>query len=191
MSLAFVLGNGVSRQGIDLKKLQSSGQIFGCNALYREFAADVLVATDRPIAEQIQNAGYANKHVFYTRRPLPGLGAQRIPENYWGYSSGPAAVGIAALAGHCHIYLLGFDMGPSLSGRFNNVYANTEFYKSSAAVPTYSGNWARQICQIVNEFKHTCFYRVKGATTASIKEFDRLVNFKNLTMEEFQAQINI
>ena len=191
MTIAFVLGNGISRQGIDLQHLKSHGFVYGCNALYREFAPDVLIATDRPIAEQIQHSGYAEKHRFHTRRPLDGLGARSIPQRYWSYSSGPAALGIAAEDKNVHIYLLGFDMGPAPDGRFNNVYANTEFYKPSAANPTFTGNWVKQMRTVIEDYPKTSFYRVYGATTAPIQEFDRLTNLNNLTMEEFLTRINM
>jgi hypothetical protein len=151
----------------------------------------VLVATDRPIAEQIQNSGYAQKHKFYTRKPIPGLGALRIPEPYWGYSSGPAAVALAAQHKNVHVYMLGFDMGPSPNGRFNNVYADTEFYKASAATPTYTGNWARQLTQIINSFPKVSFYRVQGATTLPISELNRLTNLSHPDIQEFLALINM
>ena len=44
MTTAFVLGNGVSRKEIDLESLRKWGKTYGCNALYRDFAPDVLVA---------------------------------------------------------------------------------------------------------------------------------------------------
>lgn len=191
MSVAFVLGNGVSRQAIDLQALQKHGSIYGCNALYREFAPDVLVATDRPIAEQIQHSGYAQQHRFHTRKPIAGLGARTIPQRYWGYSSGPAALGIAAEDKNLHIYLLGFDMGPAADGRFNNVYANTEFYKPHAANPTFTGNWIKQMRTVMEDYPRCCFYRVHGATTATITEFETLVNCSKLTIEEFQTRINM
>lgn len=191
MSNAFVLGNGISRQGLDLKHLQSYGFIYGCNALYREFAPTVLIATDRPIAEQIQHSGYAQQHKFYTRKPLEGLGALRIPDKYWGYSSGPAALAIAAQDKNMHIYMLGFDMGPAPDGKFNNVYASTEFYKPGAANPTYTGNWAKQMQTVMEDHLTISFYRVYGATTANIFEFNRLSNLNNLTMEEFRTRINM
>ena len=121
MTIAFVLGNGVSRQHLNLAHLKNCGMIYGCNALYRSFTPDVLVATDKPIAEAIQNSGYAKEHCFYTRRPLPGLGAKQLLEQYRGYSSGPNAVGLAAHEQHHRIYLLGFDMGP-INNLFNNIY---------------------------------------------------------------------
>lgn len=191
MSIAFVLGNGISRQGIDLERLKCVGSVYGCNALYREFAPTVLVATDRPIAEQIQHSGYAQKHKFYTRKPIPGLGALRIPQPYWGYSSGPVALSLAAEDRNVHVYMLGFDMGPTSNGRFNNVYADTEFYKASAATPTYTGNWVNQMMQVIDKFPKISFYRVQGSTTAPVAQFDRLTNLSHLNTQEFLTLINM
>ena len=105
MPPVFVLGNGVSRTAVDLEVLKHRGIIYGCNALYRDFTPTVLVATDRLIAEQIQNSGYAQKNQFYTRKPIAGLGAQTLPQNYYGFSSGPAAVGLAAQASYKLFYV--------------------------------------------------------------------------------------
>ena len=190
MSTAFVLGNGLSRSRIDLKFLKIKGTIYGCNALYREFFPDVLVATDRPIAEKIQESGYALANKFYTRKPTPGKGAARIPQEYWGYSSGPAALAIAAEDQHSKIYLLGFDLGPTKDNKFNNVYANTEFYKTGQSVPTYTGNWVQQIVTVTKKFPQTQFVRVQGDTTAAISHFESLSNFTHLSLEEFLKQLN-
>ncbi len=81
MTTAFVLGNGRSREPIDLAQLKTQGPVYGCNALYRTFTPDVLIATDRPIATAIQDSGYAKKHRFYTRKPLPESGAHRLTAN--------------------------------------------------------------------------------------------------------------
>ena len=186
MSVAFVLGNGVSRKEVDLPTLKTHGKIYGCNALYRDFVPDVLVATDTPISEAIQNSGYSMKHCFYTRRPLAGVGALSIPEEFWGYSSGPAAARIAAEDGNLLIYLLGFDLGPSESGKFNNVYADTEFYKKSNAVPTYTGNWVNQLTETSKKFKQVQFVRVVGPTTSAIKNLENLPNLLHLPILEFK-----
>ena len=50
MSRAFVLGNGVSRQQVDLENLKHFGPIYGCNALYRDFTPTALVAQIVPSA---------------------------------------------------------------------------------------------------------------------------------------------
>ena len=186
MTTAFVLGNGTSRQGLDLNKLSEFGPIYGCNALFRDFVPSVLVATDTPISEAIQRSEYALKHRFYTRKPLLGLGAQIIPEDIWGYSSGPVAVNLAALAGNNRIYLIGFDMGPSSVGKFNNMYADSEFYKKSSAVPTYTGNWVNQIKTTVKKFPSIEFIRVVGMSTTSIKELESLPNLYHMPILDFQ-----
>jgi len=190
MTKAFVLGNGISRKPIDLTQLKQQGKIYGCNALYREFTPDVLVATDRPIAEEIQNSGYALKNCFYTRRPIPQSGAKKVKEKYHGFSSGPNAVSLAALDGHAQVYLLGFDMGPTEKKQFNNIYADTVFYKTSAHPPTFTGNWIKQIREIVSDFPQVDFFRVCGTTTARLSELEGLKNLHHLDLALFIDRIN-
>ena len=190
MTQAFVLGNGISRQGIDLNQLQRLGTIYGCNALYREYTPDVLIATDRPIATHIQESGYSAQHRFHTRRPIAGLGARAVPKPYFGFSSGPIATGLAAQDGHTHIYLVGFDMGPTANNTINNLYAGTEFYKRADAPPTFTGNWKRQIVQICRDYPQTQFTRVCGETTAAVAEFDSIGNLKNQSLDQFLTEIS-
>ena len=75
MSVSFVLGNGQSRLAVNLYAVQQRGPVYGCNALYRDFRPDVLVSTDRPISERIQQEGYASQtactHVNPCQGPAP------------------------------------------------------------------------------------------------------------------------
>jgi len=189
MAIAFVLGNGISRQHLNLAHLKNCGVIYGCNALYREFTPDVLVATDRPIAEAIQHSGYALANKFYTRRPLPESGALKVLPQYHGFSSGPNAVGLAA-QDHHHVYLLGFDMGPTENKGFNNIYADTEFYKTSKQPPTFTGNWIKQLSKISEDHSQVRFFRVCGATTARIPELENIKNLIHLDLASFLDRIN-
>jgi hypothetical protein len=190
MTTAFVLGNGLSRQAVCLTTLQTLGKIYGCNALYRDFVPDVLVATDKPIATAIQESGYAKTHCFYTRRPIPDLGANTVPHEYFGYSSGPIAVSLAAKDGHKKIYLLGFDLGPTEDQKFNNLYAGTEFYKSVDAQPTYTGNWVKQLRTIARDHPLTTFYRVHGSTSAVVTELNAVPNLFSMDLSTFLNRIN-
>lgn len=190
MIIAFVLGNGISRKPVSLSLLETLGPIYGCNALYREYVPHALIATDRPIATEIQNSGYAQKNKFYTRRPIEGLGALRVPEAYFGYSSGPIATAVAAQDGHRTIYLLGFDMGPTENKQFNNIYAGTEFYKPPTALPTFTGNWIKQLIKIMNDYANTKFVRVCGSTTARIPELDSIQNLEHVDINQFLDRIN-
>jgi hypothetical protein len=121
---------------------------------------------------------------------LPGLGARTVPQSYFGFSSGPIAVGVAALDQHLAVYLIGFDMGPNVNNKFNNVYADTEFYKKSSSLPTFTGNWTRQLVTICRDFPKTSFHRVMGDTTASIPELNNIANLKNMPMSDLLDRIN-
>ena len=62
---AVIIMNGESRQGFDLEKLRHKDlAIFGCNAIYRTFPVDYLVAVDVNMAREINDSGYAHKHEF-------------------------------------------------------------------------------------------------------------------------------
>jgi hypothetical protein len=189
MAAAFVLGNGVSRQALDLTQLKTLGTTYGCNAIYREFEPDVLISTDTPISERIQFDSYSQTHVHYTRKPLPGSGSRRIAQQYYGFSSGPVAAGQAALDGAIAIYLVGFDMGPTRTGRFNNIYADTEFYKKSSANPTFTGNWVNQLKTITRDFPKTSFFRITGDTTAEIRDLLGVANLTHMSIQDFQNRL--
>lgn len=190
MSTGFVLGNGISRKCVNIEALRSFGKIYGCNALYREFTPDVLVATDRPIAMQIQESGYSLTNRFYTRKPIDGTGALKVLNDYYGYSSGPNAVAIAASDQNRRIYMLGFDMGPTQDKKFNNVYAGTDFYKMPDALPTFTGNWIKQIVKIVTDHPTVQFFRIYGETTVRIPELDALKNMQHQDINHFLDRIN-
>lgn len=190
MTTAFVLGNGISRRNIGLNGLRTLGPIYGCNALYRDFTPDVLVATDRPIATHIQEIGYPIKNKFYTRRPIAGLGALTVPHDYFGFSSGPIALSLAALDRHSYIYFVGFDMGATSENKFNNIYSDSEFYKASTANPTYTGNWIKQVCKVITDFPDIQFCRIMGPTTAKIEEFLSIKNLTFLDLDTFLDRIN-
>jgi hypothetical protein len=190
MSVAFVFGNGISRRGMPLSDIKQHGTIYGCNAMYRDFTPDVLVATDKPIALQIESSGYQLTNKFYTRRPTAGQGALEIPKPYFGFSSGPVATALAANDNHRRIYMIGFDMGPVDNKKFNNLYAGTEFYKHPDSPPTYTGNWTKQIQQICKEFAGTKFIRVCGPTTARLPELDGIPNMAHLPLDEFIDRLN-
>jgi hypothetical protein len=189
MAAAFVLGNGVTRREVDLQNLRHFGPIYGCNALYRDFTPDVLVSTDRPISQRIQDSGYALHNRHYTRKPIGGQGSHTVPQKYFGFSSGPIAAGIAAIDGAQVIYLIGFDMA-AINNRFNNVYADSEFYKRSSATPTYTGNWVRQLCTVMRDYPRIGFVRIMGNISADIEEFRKETNYRTVPMLEFLDRIN-
>jgi hypothetical protein len=99
------------------------------------------------------------------------------------------AVGQAAIDGATAVYLIGFDLGPTRTGRFNNIYADTEFYKKSSANPTFTGNWVRQLQTIMKDYPKTSFFRITGDTTAEIRDLLGVANLTHMSMLEFQHRL--
>jgi hypothetical protein len=85
--------------------------------------------------------------------------------------------------------MLGFDLGTT-NGQFNNIYADTDFYKKSTAPPTFSGNWVKQIAQICKDYSTREFVRVMGPESATIPTLDTIPNLKNMTILDFKDRIN-
>jgi hypothetical protein len=159
--VAFVLGNGRSRLAADLKTLKTYGTVFGCNALYREFDPDFLIAVDVKMINEIIAAGYHNRNSVWTN-PNKGVNTKNninffTPHKGW--SSGPTALWMSTQKSFREIYILGFDY-QGVNGKFNNVYADTFNYKRSTDSPTFHGNWLSQTDRVIKENPSIKFYRV-------------------------------
>jgi hypothetical protein len=189
MSKAFVIGNGVSRQDVDVTQLKTHGKIYGCNALYRDFAPDILVATDQGISREIEKTGYSQNRTFYTRRPDIEKGSLEIPKQWRGWSSGPVSLALALDHGHRIIYLIGHDFG-SADKIFNNVYAGTDNYRAVGSSPTYAGNWVNQITTLLDTYKKSKIIRVVGKSSAIVPKLFEIDNYSEVNIETFLASIN-
>jgi hypothetical protein len=188
---AFVLGNGRSRIGVDLNKLKNYGTIYGCNALYREFTPDFLIAVDQKMVMEICESGYQLKNQVWTNdntrfKDLKNLNYFRNPR---GWSSGPTALQKSCVDGHTEAYILGFDYY-GVGNLFNNVYSDTQNYKKSNENATYYGNWIRQTETLFNEFKHVNFYRVINSEAKIVPEWSHINNLKQITYEEMWDKIS-
>ena len=53
IKVAFLIGNGTSREGLDLELFRNKGTIIGCNALHRDFTPDTLMAVDQKMIDEI------------------------------------------------------------------------------------------------------------------------------------------
>lgn len=159
--IAFVLGNGKSRLNANIQILKNFGTVYGCNALYREFEPDFLIAVDVKMINEIIDSGYHKTHEVWTN-PNKGIKSKsniNLFSPHKGWSSGPTALDFAARNGHRNIYILGFDFA-GINGKFNNVYADTYNYKYSNDAPTFHGNWLSQTEKTIRHYKDIGFYRV-------------------------------
>jgi len=191
-NIAFVLGNGTSRKNIDHTQLKLKGLIYGCNALYREFEPDYLVAVDTKMILEINKAGYQHSHSVWTNpnRSFNGMNGFNFFNPSKGWSSGPTALWLASTHDTQDIYILGFDY-QGIDDKINNVYADTVNYKKSHELATYYGNWTKQTMITCQKFSKKRYIRVVQEDAFIPKEFSKINNLDHITVEEFKKSFNI
>jgi hypothetical protein len=189
-NIAFVLGNGRSRLEIDHTKLSALGTVYGCNAIYREFDPDHLVAVDVKMVNEIIASGYHNEHSVWTN-PNKGVAVKtgiQFFNPHKGWSSGPTALWLAASTHHKTVYILGFDY-QGLNGKFNNVYADTFNYKKSSDAATFHGNWLAQTEKVIKEYKNAQFIRVIESGAYIPDSLNKISNLRHQTINEFRNML--
>ena len=193
-NISFVLGNGTSRRPIDLEQLKANGKVYACNAVYRTFQPDYLVAVDVKMVLEINKAGFQHKNEVWTN---PNKSYQRIQNlNFFnpskGWSSGPTALWLAAQHGYETIYILGFDYRGLNDGKLlNNIYADTANYKKSTDGATFFGNWMRQTKAVIKENPEIKFVRVIQPDNYDPEELNTFDNYSTIFIEDFKKIFNI
>ena len=171
---AVVIGNGRSRDGFDLSSL--GAVTVGCNALYREFAPDYLIAQDLNMILEIMTSGYADQH----RVLVPGgdLRNALLRLNHWTEdypkmvvldrtfnNSGNTALYLALLLGCDPVYLLGFDgLLITDEGEQNNVYHGTKNHTTSYCDPFIEAwPWTNGFERAVRGFPDRKVYAIESS----------------------------
>lgn len=182
-----MLGNGTSRKSIDLNNIKEQGTVYGCNALYREFDPDYLVAVDTKMILEINKAGYQHSHKVWTNpnRAYHQMNGFNFFNPSKGWSSGPTALWLASTHDTQDIYILGFDY-QGIDDKLNNVYADTPNYKKSNERATFHGNWLKQTVITCQKFTEKRYIRVLGDNPFIPQEFSKLHNLSHVTLEEFK-----
>lgn len=156
-----IIGNGESRTGIDFNSFNTYK--IGCNAAYRDFNINCLVAVDRRMVEEAVDVGFSRS--IYTRRDwassfaaygnvkilpdLPYKGTLK-QDDPWHWGSGPHACNLAAAMSPREIHLWGFDLW-SKTDAINNVYKGTKNYDPVAHHAIDPRFW---IYQLAKCFEH-------------------------------------
>lgn len=166
---AVVIGNGKSRLNLKLDPFRTAGiTSYGCNALYRDWLPDHLIAVNLPMLKEIISAGIHKQIPVYTYYN-PEFEIAIAPEDYnylkfiepsFGWSSGPSALHIAANSNfYDTIYIIGFDYN-SATPYLNNVYADTPNYAGSNEPANYFHNWIAQTEQVIKAYPNINFIRI-------------------------------
>ena len=185
---AFIIGNGRSREGFDLETLRSKGTTYACNAVYRDFIPDYLVALDRHIGEEIANSYPLKEKPCYSTK----INIQRYSDDFVlvprnpRMNCGATATHIARFDGHKEIYLLGFDSYNTDPKKVNNLYVGTNAYGKENEVYEYD-IWTVQMVNLFTKYKDVDFYRVGSKIINAYKEIQ---NLRHISYEEFKTKIN-
>ena len=201
--VAFVLGNGQSRKGIDPNNLKEKGTVFACNAVYRTHQPHWLVAVDPKMMLEIAETDYVVHNKVYSNYNRQYEKHQKLLDHVtWskpslGWSSGPTALRLACEQGFKEIYILGFDyQGLAVDAnknRFNlnNIYGHTRNYKRSNDQATFFGNWMNQTKKCLQDFKDVQFHRVIPAGGYQPKGLEWKDNIDHPSTEEFLEKFNL
>jgi hypothetical protein len=201
--VAFVLGNGQSRKGIDPNNLKEKGTVFACNAVYRTHQPHWLVAVDPKMMLERAETDYVVHNKVYSNYNRQYEKHQKLLAHVtWskpslGWSSGPTALRLACEQGFKEIYILGFDyQGLAVDtnkNRFhlNNIYGDTRNYKKSNEQATFFGNWMNQTKKCLQDFKDVRFHRVIPTGWFQPKDLAWKGNIDHPITEEFLEKFNL
>jgi hypothetical protein len=120
----FLIGNGASRNVFDLESLKGKGTTIGCNALYRDFAPDVLIVIDAKLMHEIRDTKYYEDHfvVMPNNRSVDIPGAKRWKTDKFNTAGCFAMKLISYWIRPKYCYMLGMD---NYAG---NVYDGSKNY---------------------------------------------------------------
>jgi hypothetical protein len=121
----FLIGNGKSREQFSLEQLRGKGTIIGCNALYRDFTPDVLIAIDAKLIKEIRDNKYHENNftIIPHNRTTDLPGSKRWRTDKFNTSGCYAMKLISYWMQPEYCYMLGMDNYPG------NVYDSTLNYQ--------------------------------------------------------------
>lgn len=202
---AVIIGNGTSRTQLNsslfsLLKNHKGGllaagklQTYGCNALYRDFEPDFLVAGGKDIVKEIADSGYCDNHIVYSAQDAvldyPGK-FYLTPQNpHW--NTGAVAAYLAAFDGHKQVYLMGFDCHSGDDVAHDNVYLNTFGY-GTGSEPSTELYFVKSLQLVMDIYSDVEFIRVMPTTSWYMPDHWKYqVNLRQISFNDFVLEIDL
>ena len=202
---AVVIGNGISRLSLDSNLFSllanhragllaaNAVQTYGCNALYRDFHPDFLVANGPGIIKEIADSGYCADEIVYSTQTAvldyPGK-FYLTPQNpHW--DAGAIAAYLACFDGHRTVYLLGFDCDCDEDQAFYNAYADTANYPAVNA-PSTEAFYIKSLKLVMDTYNDVDFVRVMPTAAWQMPEQWRYqLNLRQLSWREFVVEVDL
>jgi hypothetical protein len=198
---ALVIGNGETRLEFDLTHIANHKgglfganrlQTYGCNALYRDFTPDFLIAVGNEIVKEIAESGYSNNGIVYANGQhvidYPGK-FYLVPQNI-AFDAGSLAVYLACFDGHKKVFLMGFD-GYDAAGNINNVYKNTNGYPASTDDQNETF-WNLSLSTVMDTYPDVEFVSIMPTEKWYVHDmFDSKPNFRQINYRDFVLEADI
>lgn len=141
---AICIGNHPDRLCVDLNKLKTLGQTYGCNALYRDFEPDHLIAVDIPMVKEIMESDYAGKVFVPSLQKIKYQDRVHLIPNNPHHSSGLTCLHLACFHGHTKIYMIGYQFVDKEDTK-TNIYKGTDSYSKIDVGTTMK--WFQQLAK--------------------------------------------
>ena len=209
---AVVIGNGISRLEFDLTHFLPSRETtawgeftpwmppksakkfntYGCNALYRNFRPDFVVATGTDIIQEIANSDYTNNNVVYANGQVVAQYSEKfhyIPQDL-SFNSGAIAAYLAAFDGHKRVFMIGFDGIDNTNDNYN-VYAGTNGYPTKDTTISESF-WTIGLYNVMKMYEDVEFFRVAPTDTFRTPEpWKYLLNYRTINFRQFVCEADL
>lgn len=193
MNLACVIGNGPSRLNFDLDCINATMYTYGCNALYRDFMPNYLIAMDDQLVREILANKIQYKTNFYTQEKhmFDHMTVDVNEKINWlkpldkRLDSGNSALEVALNHAYDIIYMIGFDYNTD-DYKLDNVYKGTRHYAPNAHnyhAREMAKEWKQRLRNLIREFPETKIIRVNGSNTEI--NIDQ-TNYSEITIEQFK-----
>jgi hypothetical protein len=199
---AVAIGNGESRKDFNLALIGDHRggllavdklQTYGCNALYRDFIPDFLVAVGDIIVDEIANSGFANENIVYSNAASllahPGK-FYLIPQNV-SFDAGSLAAYMACFDGHTKVFLIGYDQYDDEVGPMNNMYKDTPGYYAAEETQN-SRFFSLTLRNVMTAYPDVEFIRVMPESTWWVpSELLPLPNFRQIDYNQFVIEADL
>lgn len=199
---AVAIGNGDSRANFNLQLISDHRggilavdklQTYGCNALYRDFTPNFLIAVGDTIISEIASNGYANDNIVYTNAKslLEHSGKfYLIPQNL-SFDAGSLATYMACFDGHTKVFLIGYDQYDDAVGAVNNIYKDTNGYPTSQDTQN-AKFFSLTLYNVMTTYPQVEFVRVMPESTWwTPPELQPLPNFRQIDYNQFAIEADL
>ena len=192
--IAHVIGNSTSRKDFDLNLLngqvggargvQSVGQSYGCNLLYKDFTPTFLVCTNQKLCNEIAQSNYCEDNIVYTnvKNILAHPQKFHLYPKLFTASVGNLALRLACADGHTTVFLVG--MTTYITSDDNLYLGKHELYKD-VNIEGANAKLVRDACKIFLTYPDVQFYYVAKDPGLMPEAYNWCPNVKELTYMQY------